>query len=163
MMTAQQHLPSQLEYPEGFQKAHLASEIASDLLPLGEVLKRHSLTMEHLQQLTQEREFNMMLEEFRREWSSPMNVKERIKLKALLATEDGMDELYMIFRNMDFAPNARLDAFKQLTGLADAMPKRDGGEGGGSGFSITINVGKNSGDEKGIVIEGSTELDQIDE
>lgn len=148
-----------VEFPEGFQKSHLASEIAADLEALDTILARHSITHDHLRALTEETEFSMMLEEYKREWASPKNVKERIKLKALLATEDGMGELYMIFRNMDLAPGARLDAFKQLTTLADAAPKRELGESGGSGFSITINVGKHSGDEKSVIIEGSTELD----
>lgn len=150
-------LPKLLEFPEGFQKAHLASDLALELEATEIILERYSITTDHLRQLTHEADFNSMLEEYRREWASPKNAKERIKLKALLATEDGMDELYMIFRNMDLAPAARLDAFKQLTTLADAQPKRDGGGEGGSGFSITINVGQNT--EKAVVIEGSTEVD----
>lgn len=154
-------LPQLLDYPEGFQKAHLASDLALELEAQEIILVRHGITEAHLRQLTHENEFNMMLEEFRREWSSPKNVKERIKLKALLATEDGMDELYMIFRNMDLAPNARLDAYKQLSTLADAVPKRETEGGGGSGFQITINVGQ-TGDsgEKPVVIEASAEVDQ---
>ena len=152
-----------LIWPEGFEKAHLAAELACDIHELDDILKRHLITREHLRALTEQREFQMMLEQYQRDWNSPMNAQERIKLKASLAAEDGLVDLYAIFKNADFAPNARLDAYKQITTLADAIPKRNEGEGGGSGFSITINVGKSTGDEpRGVVIEGSTELDPED-
>lgn len=147
--------PTNLEFPEGFQKAHLASEIASDLIALPDILERHQITNAHLQVLTQQTEFNQMLEEFTRDWKSPMNVKERIRLKAALAIEDGLADMYHIFRNTDLAPAARLDAYKQLVTLSDTAPSRDSGGEGGSGFSITINVG-NQGekDVTPITIEG---------
>lgn len=155
---------TELPFPEGFQPAHLASDLALDLEAQEIILERHGITESHLLNLTHQKDFNMMLEEYRREWSAPKNAKERIKLKALLATEDGMEELYMIFRDMDLAPNARLDAFKQLVVLSDAAPKRDVSEGAGSGFKIIINVGKHGDrEEKEVVIEGSTVLDHDDD
>lgn len=159
-MTMAQLPQRDLIWPEGFEKSQLAAEIACEIHELDDILKRHLITRDHLRVLAEQREFSMMLEQYQREWNSPMNTQERIKLKASIAAEDGLTELYGIFKNADFAPNARLDAYKQITTLADAIPKRDGGEGGGSGFSITINVGKTTGEEpKGVVIEGSTELD----
>jgi hypothetical protein len=147
--------PAALEFPEGFQKAHLASEIASDLVDLKDILERHQITNAHLQVLTQQTEFNQMLEEFTRDWKHPMNVKERIRLKAALAIEDGLSDMYHIFRNTDLAPAARLDAYKQLVTLSDTAPRREAEGAAGSGFSIVINVGKTGeGDIAPVVIEG---------
>jgi len=147
--------PAPLKFPEGFQKAHLASEIASDLVDLKDILERHQITQAHLGVLTQQTEFNQMLEEFSRDWKHPMNVKERIRLKAALAIEDGMIDMYAIFRNEDLAPAARLDAYKQLVTLSDTAPRREAEAGGGAGFSIVINVGKNGEkDVTPVVIEG---------
>ena len=147
--------PAALVFPEGFQKAHLASEIASDLMELPDILERHRITQEHLGMLTQQTEFNQMLEEFTRDWKSPMNVKERIRLKAALAIEDGLIDMYQIFRNTDLAPAARLDAYKQLVTLSDTAPRRENEVGGGSGFSIVINVGRDGEkDVTPVVIEG---------
>ena len=98
-----------------------------------------------------------MLDEFTRDWKSPMNVKERIRLKAALAIEDGLIDMYQLFRNPDLAPAARLDAYKQLIALSDTAPRRDEGGDGGSGFSITINVGKNGNEgQPPVIIEGTT-------
>lgn len=148
--------PPALVFPEGFQKAHLASEIASDLIDLQDILERHQITQAHLGVLTQQTEFSQMLDEFTRDWKSPMNVKERIRLKSALAIEDGLADMYQIFRNTDLQPAARLDAYKQLVTLSDTAPRReDSAGGGGSGFSITINVGQ-SGEQDitPITIEG---------
>lgn len=77
-------------------------------------------------------------------------------MKAALAVEDGMLELYAIFKDRDKAPAPRLDAYKQFVALSGAMPSKEEGERGG-GFAITINVGKHAEGktrDEHIVIEG---------
>lgn len=150
-------MKADLVFPNDFQKAHFASEIACDLGELDDILFRHQITREHLSLLTTQTEFNKMLEEFQREWASPMNVKERIRLKAALAAEDGLEDMYMIFKDGSMAPAARMEAYKQIVTLSDTAPKRDINETGGNGFSIVINVGKNAGESAvaPVVIEGT--------
>jgi hypothetical protein len=153
----------ELAFPQDFQKAHFASEIACDLGELDDILFRHQITREHLSLLTTQTEFNKMLEEFQREWASPMNVKERIRLKAALAAEDGLEDMYMIFKDGSMAPAARMEAYKQIVTLSDTAPKRDVNESGGNGFSITINVGKNTGESpaNALVIEGEAAAEVV--
>lgn len=148
-----------VEFPIGFQQSHFAFELASDLEDVAEVLKRHGITKRHLRALTKLPEFNAQLEEYKREWLAPKNVKERIQMKAALAVEDGMLELYNIFQDRDLAPAARLDAFKKFIDLSGSQPARQEAETGGGGFAITINVGKHAEGQVrpgSVVIEGES-------
>lgn len=147
-----------IEFPMDFQQSHFAFELAVDLHEQDEVLQRHGLSKKHLRALMKSNEFISQFEEYKREWQNPKNVQERIQMKAALAVEDGMLELYHMFQDRDKAPAARLDAFKQFITLSGTTPKRDEG-GGGSGFAITINVGKHaegSARDEHIVIEGES-------
>lgn len=146
-----------LSLPQTFPRAALAAEMAAQIHDTKTIAKRFDITLAQLRELTREPAFNKMLEEFTREWESPMNVKERVRLKAAIAAEDGLAELYGIFQDVDLAPAARLDAFKQITTLADVQPSRAGDGGGGGGFQISINLGTH-GDapEKPIQVTGMT-------
>jgi len=147
-----------VEFPINFEQSHFAFELAADLHDQKDVLKRHGITIKHLKALMKNTEFLSQFEEYKREWSSPKNVKERIQMKAALAVEDGMLELYQMFKDRDKAPAARLDAFKQFVQLSGSTPTKEEG-GTGSGFAITINVGKHAeGNPRAgsVVIEGES-------
>jgi len=120
--------------------AALAAELGANLLPLPEVMKRFKVDKAQLKTLLNNGQFRMMVQDFKREWGSPMSAKDRIKLKALLMVEDGLLELHRIFNNIDLNPTARLDAFKQMTELSDAKPKKDMLDQGAK-FSLTLNLG----------------------
>lgn len=119
--------------------AALAAELGANLLPLPEILRRFDLTGHALKVLLKDQQFRMMVKDFKREWNSPMSAKDRIKLKALLMVEDNLLELHTIFNDMKLNPTARMDAFKMMTELSDAKPKKDTPE--GSKFSLTLNLG----------------------
>jgi hypothetical protein len=131
--------------------AALAAELATKLLPLPEIIKRYDLTPAQLKDLLRDQQFRHMVNEFRREWHSPLSARERVRLKSSLAVEDGLIELYRIFKDLDYTPSARLDAFKQLVGLADMQPKKDAVESGPS-FSLTLNLG---GESRTVTIDAT--------
>lgn len=128
---------SSLELPE---MAALAAELGANLLPLPEVMRRFEIDPPTLKKLLADPQFRHMVKDFKRDWNSPMSAKDRIKLKSLLMVEDGLIELHKIFHNMDLNPAARMDAFKQMTELADAKPKKDALP-EGSKFNLTLNLG----------------------
>tara|TARA_R110000772_G_scaffold51809_4_gene118867 strand:+ start:560 stop:1018 length:459 start_codon:yes stop_codon:yes gene_type:complete len=120
--------------------ASLAAELATKLHPVKEILARHNVTSSELLVLMTDSQFKHMIREYRREWNSPLSARERVRMKSSLAVEDGLVELYRVFQDKDIQPNARMDAFKQLVGLADMQPKKEAGELGPS-FSLTLNLG----------------------
>ena len=131
-------------------RATLAAELAIGLLPVKDLLERFDLSAPQLKTLLQTPEFRGMVKDYKQAWHSASNVKERVRLKAAIATEEGLLELYQIFNNMEFNPSARLEAFKQLTALSDVAPKKDAID-HGPGFHLTLNLG---GDPKtGITLE----------
>lgn len=135
--------------------AALAAELGAKLLPTEEILKRFGLDVIDLRKLLQDPQFRHMVSDFRREWNSPMSAKDRIKLKALLMVEDNLLTLHTLFNNAQTNPTARLSAFDQMVKLADAAPKKEGIEGGGGGFHLTLNLGPHA--TKPFTIDAETQ------
>jgi orotate phosphoribosyltransferase-like protein len=142
--------------------AALAAELGAELLPVPEILKRFDMsadTLRHL--LKKDAQFRSMIKDFKREWNSPMSAKDRIKLKALLMVEDNLMELHRIFNNMDLNPTARMDAFKMMTELSDAKPKKEAPD--GAKFSLTLNLGPHATEPYEISAEAKTYLEAGDQ
>ena len=135
-MTLPAPIVSSLDLPK---MAALAAELGANLLPLPEILRRFDLDGPTLKVLLKDQQFRMMIKDFKREWNSPMSAKDRIKLKALLMVEDNLLELHKIFNNIDLNPTARMDAFKMMTELSDAKPKKEAIE--SAKFNLTLNLG----------------------
>ena len=93
-----------------------------------------------MQQLLQEQGFRNMVKQFKSEWLAASNSKERIRLKAAVMAEHNLLVLHDIVNDMELNPNARLEAYKQITALADVQPKKDVAE-GGPRFNLTLNFG----------------------
>ena len=124
-------------------RASLAAEIAVGLLPLPDILKRFDMTSSQLKMLLKEPSFKAMIKQFKQEWYEAANSKERIRLKAAIMVEENLLELHRIFNDIELNPAARLDAFKQMTTLADVQPKKDATDSGPK-FNLTLNLGNES-------------------
>lgn len=66
------------------------------------------------------------------------------RLKAALAAEDLLDEVYIGAKAPDASLSAKLESFKYLTKIAGLEPKEDKNMAVGPGFSISINLGDNN-------------------
>ena len=124
-------------------RASLAAELAVGLLPLPDILKRFDMTSEQLRQLLKVPEFRGMVSQYKREWHEAANAKERIRLKAAVMVEENLIELHRIFNDIELNPTARMDAFKQMTNLADVQPSKDASA-SGPRFNLTLNLGNDS-------------------
>jgi hypothetical protein len=133
--------------------AAVAGELAMNLFPAADVLKRHGLTTPDLARLSKNPVFVTAYRTFKQEWESATNSKERLRIKAALIAEERLLELDAIFMDQDLNPTARLEAFKQITNLADVLPKKDVQE-TGTRFNLTLNLG---GEAQPVVIEANTE------
>lgn len=139
------------------QRAALAAELAAAIIPVPDIAKRYNLTIPELKQLMTDPQFRHQVAEFKREWNSPLTAKERTRVKAALAVEDGLIEIYRIFHDPDIPPPVRLEAYRELVKLGDMAPKKEAEGPVGGGFSITINVPRAGDDTQAITLEGTAE------
>ncbi len=140
----------------------LAAELAAGLLPVADILKRFDLTKTQLKILLHNAVFVAMVKDMREQWEGASNAKERIRVKAALAVEEGLQDLYNIYINPELNLTARLDAYKQLVVLADAAPKKDAPDALGPQFSVVFNI---PGANEPLTIQGSSikELNELEE
>jgi hypothetical protein len=138
--------------------AALAAELGARILPLPDILKRYNISAAELKVLLKDEQFRHMVADFRREWHSPMSARDRVRVKAALAVEDGLIDLHQLFLDPEITPSARLDAYKQLVQLADMQPKRDDVGGPSAGFSITINIPRENEPMKTITLDQEAEV-----
>jgi hypothetical protein len=141
-------------------QALLANELAAQLLPTSEVLNKFNLTKPQLKELLQNAQFKQMYLEAKAVWESGTNSKQRIAAKAAMMAEDSLLEIYGIIHDPDNGAPAKIDAFKQISTLADLYPKKESEGGSGEKFSITINLPEQTS-RKPIVLEA--EIDQLEE
>ena len=122
----------------------LAMELASQLSSPSEVFARHGITDDDAKILLADPQFQHMLKEAQREWSTDMNVAERIRMKAALALEELLLPTFAMAKDNRVPPPVRHDAtktFERLSGVSKAS--EDSGGGTGPKFVLSINVGGN--------------------
>ena len=94
--------------------------------------------------------FRDMVKQAKLLWNSDLSVKERIRLKSQVLVEDSLLAIFSIIHNQENAIPAKLDAFKQLSKVAEVdSPDRSKGD-SGSRFTVSINLGDTV---KPVVIE----------
>lgn len=86
--------------------------------------------------------FTKEVAKLRAMFSSDMSTQDRARLKALLASEELVTDIFALVSNPANSPAVRIDGFKQLNrmGGVDGLPAvaKDGGT--GTQFSLTINM-----------------------
>ena len=123
----------------------LARDLAQDLYTPDELIERHGLNQAMLRRLLRSKSFRAMVTAAKGEWAAPGNAKNRAQLKAQLAVEEAIPDLYTIIVDKEEAATARVSAFSQLreVGKFEKAPAEQAGS-GGPGFSVTINLGDNT-------------------
>jgi hypothetical protein len=121
--------------------AQLALELATGLFDAVQVFRNHGVSKDDAKALMHDPQFRSMLVGYRKLWHSPMNATERVRLKSAVAVEDGLLELHRLYHDVTLAPQARLDAFKQLVQLSDLAPRPTNAGSDGPRFSLTLNLG----------------------
>jgi len=136
--------------------SRLAIELAVQIRPVAEILVHYNLSRAKLVKKLKEPMFRDMVKQAKTLWHSDLNIKERIRLKSQVLIEDSLLSIFQIIHNDSNAIPAKLDAFKQLSKVAEVdTPERSKNE-AGSRFTVHINLGDTI---KPIVIEGkSTEV-----
>lgn len=125
------------------QYAALAREIAMDIFPVNEVISLHRLTEREWDKVQKNPQFQRMLADMIVEWNSASNTRERIKVKAATGLESILETYIADIKDDRIPLGQRVEAGRFLArmGELDAAQSIIGG-GGGSGFSITLNIGQ---------------------
>lgn len=138
---------------QGYSAA-LAHDVATGLMPLSEIAYHHGMSLQDLERLCRTPAFAQMVDQYRAEWGSLENAKDRIKAKSRLALEEGIVTLFEILNNDKAATAARVAAAKELKDMADLGLKSDQTAVGLPSISIVL------GDHHKMEISGTREPDQ---
>lgn len=121
--------------------SRLAIELAVQIRPIAELLIHYNLSRVELAAKLKESMFRDMVKQAKTLWHSDLNIKERIRLKSQVLVEDSLLSIFQIIHDANNAIPAKLDAFKQLSRVAevDAPDHKQGAT--GDRFTVQINLG----------------------
>jgi len=92
-------------------------EIAAELEPIADLLPRFGLSIDDFRRLAANPTWVAMYQETRERFHSIGNTPERIKLKAQLLTELGLEAMHDILQDDSAPPAARVSAYRAATAL----------------------------------------------
>lgn len=136
--------------------AAVAMDLAMELHNRSTVWNRHGIDPLHGEAMLLDPFFKKMVESAKKEWQAVTNTKQRIRLKAQLAVEDSIADLYKLACDINSPGAARVSAFKELVNLSGTAVQQEGGGGvagpsvniylnGDSAPAVTIAAGKSNG------------------
>jgi hypothetical protein len=122
--------------------AALAREIAMDIFELKDILYVHKLTDTEWQKIQANPKFQEMVASMTAEWNSAANTKERIRIKSSTGLEAVLETYINDIRDTTIPLGQRVEAGKFLAKIGEIDTANIiGGAAGGSGFSVTLNIG----------------------
>jgi hypothetical protein len=123
----------------------LAREVAMDLHPLEDILKRHKVSKADFTRISKLTRFQALLTDAVTTWHGALNTHERTKLKAAALVEEWLPELNTRMHDPQESLNAKIEGGKLAARIAEMGLSKAGIEGGiGEKVSITINMGADS-------------------
>lgn len=120
-------------------QAHIASELAAGLSDPDAIKARYQISDEKWESLRKNPIFRKMVADAIEKFQGDLNAKERIRLKAAIATEDTIVPLYGMVYDESLPAASRIEAQKQLSRMAGTDRSAEDGAGGGGGFKLVIN------------------------
>lgn len=117
----------------------LARHVAMDLIPIERVLNNLDISFDRFAAIQKQPLFQAVLLEEAAHWHAAPNTAERIKMKYLIAIEEGAETLYGELVDSSKPINHRADLLKAMTRLAGLDQPRTVDAGGR--VKITINMG----------------------
>jgi hypothetical protein len=116
-------------------------ELAAGLEDPDHIAQKYHYTPEAWEALKQDESFKKVVDAKRIELQKTGYT---FRLKAALAAEDLLDEVYIGAKSVDASLSAKLEAFKYLTKIGNLEPKEDKQVAAGPAFSIKIDLGDNT-------------------
>jgi hypothetical protein len=119
----------------------LAREIAIDHYDIEDLLDRYKLSYDAWRELWDYPRFTDLLANEEESWASAKNTRERVKLKSASVIEMYLEDAAKSLLDAKETLVAKTGLAKLIAGFAGIGTEGDKAHGGGSGFSITINLG----------------------
>lgn len=141
--------------------AALARDLAQDIIPLPVLLNKHGLTQNQYDFLAENNEFfkNTLAQECR-DWQSISSTEKRLRLQALAALEDKLPTLANRMGSAAEKLGDVVEAAKFFARVAAVDAPANGGAAGGSGFTISIDLGADTRITIGDTSGGAPAADQ---
>lgn len=121
--------------------AKLAREVAWNMRELPDILKQFNLSPEEYARIVEIPFYKKALETLTIEWESAGSTEDRIKLQALMGTEDALPLVIARIQNPDETLNSAIEGIKMLTSIAGVNKEKAGGN-AAEKFVININLGE---------------------
>ena len=121
--------------------AALAMDLASDMRTEAEVFAIHSIDPIQGGKILKLPWFRSMVDQAKKDWESVGNARQRIKLKAQIALEESISDVYKIVTDTATPAAARVSAFKELKDLSGAAVATSDLGLGTSGPQVNIFLG----------------------
>lgn len=136
--------------------AHIASELAAGLSDAAAIRERYGIEEAQWDVLRKNRVFREMLREALTKLRGDLNAGKRITLKAEIALEDSIPQLYLMAHDAEIPAASRVESIKTMAALAGRNMKGETTPGSAAGGGFAINIQINTGtEEKVISVEGN--------
>lgn len=135
-MSAERHIK-----PLDDMSSALALDLAAEIYDKATIFDRHGIAEADGEELLEQPWFQQMVASAKAEWDSIGNSKERIQIKARLAVEEAIVEMYALLRDPKVPAAARVGAFKELKEIAGVVPRENPLASTAAGASISIIFG----------------------
>lgn len=137
--------------------AHLSpmicAELAAGLADKDAIKEKYSISDAQWERLRQNPSFRKMMKDAMEVFSGDMNAGKRITVKSEIALEDSLPRLHVLANSAGVPPAINIDAMKLLGVLANRGKNVTEGGAAGGGFNVQIHI--NTGDDRGVIIEGT--------
>lgn len=139
----------------------IAAELARDIFPLPDILKRFAVKHDTFERIKTTRAFQIYLAEAKITWESSLNSRERTKVKAEAMVETMLEPAFRAYADQSQPLAARVALLQTVAKLAGMLDQPKDGLGGAAvarpGDRVTINInlgpGRNGDQAKVITID----------
>lgn len=121
----------------------LAREIAMDIQPVEDILKRLDVSDDQWEEIQQNPRFKSYLRGAVEEWQSATNTAERVKLKSMSFVEEALPEFYARAHDPKEPLSAKIEVLKTVAKFAGVGGQVDGAV-SGEKLTVTINLGSDN-------------------
>lgn len=119
----------------------LSREIAMDIHPLEEILKRAEVSPAQWEFVRVNKRFQDLLAQQIEAWNSATNTQERVRIKSLSFVEEALPEFFSRAHDKNESLNSKVEILKTVSKFAGLDRSGSDGVDLGTRFSVTINLG----------------------
>ncbi len=131
---------------------NFAQQIAMEVDEFEGICKAFDLSVEEGHELTSHPNFKQYLANAKSEWTAAHNATTRAEIKAAIAAENAIPEIYAHIHNRSASDTSKIEAFKAL-GKLGRVGERLANGGSNAGTAETVKIVINLGQDRKVEIE----------